>query len=103
MEEKFLPIGTVVQIKNVPKKAMITGYLIFSEKDKGEKIYDYSGCPYPVGIIETARTAVFNHEDIEKIVYLGYSDDEGKELNKFLTAKEEEIKKGIKEKLSKEQ
>ena len=48
MKEKFLPIGTVVLLKDATKKVMITSYLIFAKGDQEEKnMYDYGGCPYP--------------------------------------------------------
>ena len=93
MEEKFLPIGTVVQLKNEEKNAMITGYLVFS-KDSKDKIYDYSGCAYPIGVKDD-MTLGFNHDDIENVVYMGYVDEDQKRLNEFLKTSEAEIKKEI--------
>ena len=47
--EKYLPIGTVVLLKNTNKKIMITGYLTASidEKNSNDEYYDYSGCLFP--------------------------------------------------------
>lgn len=75
MKEKFLPIGTVVLLKKATKKLMITGYLPIS-RDNDRKIYDYSACLFPEGILASDQTAVFNHEQIEKIIQEGYSNDE---------------------------
>ena len=43
--EKYLPIGTIVVLKNATKRIMITGFASMSP-ETGDTIYDYSGCPY---------------------------------------------------------
>lgn len=78
-EEKFLPIGSVVLLKNAKKRLMITGYLTV-DMENMEKVYDYCGCLFPEGIINTKNTLMFNHGDIEKIYCIGYEDDEEKEF-----------------------
>ncbi len=95
MKEKFLPIGTVVLLKNAENKIMITSYLVFSEKSK-ETIFEYGGCLFPIGVKDNMSLG-FNHDDIEKIIHMGYIDDEQKEINQYLIEHEEEIKKDIKE------
>ncbi len=75
MKEKFLPIGTVVLLKNGTKKIMITGYLPVS-KDENKTVYDYSACLFPEGIISVNQTAVFNHDQIVEVIQEGYSNQE---------------------------
>lgn len=99
MKEKFLPIGTIVSLKGSNKKLMITEYLVFSKKEKGAKIYDYGSCPFPTGVKKEVSIG-FNHGSIEEVVYMGYVDDEQKELSKFLLDNEEKIRKEIQDKLS---
>ena len=83
--EKFLPLGTVCLLKDAKKKIMVIGYLPMSiDENKEEKLYDYMGCIYPEGIISTDKSLLFNHQDIEKVFYIGYKDDELKEFNKKL-------------------
>lgn len=74
---KYLPIGTIVQLKDAEKKLMITGFLPTNTENGKEDRYDYCGCPYPEGIYTMEEILVFNHDDIYKIFYLGYSDEEG--------------------------
>lgn len=81
--EKYLPIGTVVMLKGGQKRAMITGFCSF-EDDKKEKIYDYTGCLYPEGIISHKQILLFNHDQIEKIFHLGLVDDEEKQFKEKL-------------------
>ena len=76
MKEKYLPIGTVVLLKNGQKKIMITGYLPVSKDNNGKKVYDYSACLFPEGILSNKQTAVFNHDQIAEIIQEGYSNEE---------------------------
>ncbi len=85
--EKLLPIGTVVVLKGATRKVMITGYAIIpvGELRKGDNtkeeitkntIFDYGGCPFPEGLVNSNLTIVFNHETIGEVIYPGYSNKE---------------------------
>ena len=74
---KLLPVGSVVLLKNATKEVMITGFYTVSEKDPS-KIYDYSACLYPEGIVNSNENLLFNHDQIEKILFLGYLSDKEK-------------------------
>ena len=93
MKERFLPIGTVVLLKNGKKEVMITSYCIFpnnveikngQEVKPEKKIYEYGGCIYPEGILDSNTVCAFNHEQIEKICHLGYETETQKELSDIL-------------------
>ena len=88
----FLPVGSVIQLKEAKKRLMIIG--ILSRNGDG-KNYDYLSCPYPEGYIDSDNLFMFNHEDIDKIHYLGYEDIERQIFIKKLS---EELKKGNEEK-----
>ena len=81
--EKYLPIGTVVLLKDAEKRLMITGFCTSSEDDV-EKVYDYSGCLYPEGIISSKQTFLFNHNQITKIYHFGLRDEEEQKLQEVL-------------------
>lgn len=81
IKEKYLPIGTVVMLKNASKRIMITGFCIIPDEDK-TKMYDYLGCLYPEGMIDPKQNLMFNHEQIEKIYHMGLEDDEEKSFKK---------------------
>ncbi len=83
MEEKYLPIGSVVMLKNGKKRLMVTGYAQI-DMQKRDKVYDYSGCMFPEGVISTDKTLLFNHSDIEKIYCIGFKDEEQLQYNKKL-------------------
>lgn len=81
--EKYLPIGTVVMLKGGEKRVMITGFTVITENDP-EKMWDYSGCLFPEGLIRSNEVCLFNHEQIEQVYHLGLVDDEEKELKENL-------------------
>ena len=73
--DKVLPIGTVVLLKNATKRLMILGYQRTAAADESV-VFDYCGCVYPDGYLNPERTAIFNHENIERVYYLGLQNDE---------------------------
>ena len=68
--DRVLPIGTVVQMKNANKRLMIIGYQRKAAAG-GDKIYDYCGCLYPEGYTRPQDTAIFDHEQIDRIISMG--------------------------------
>ena len=94
MNEKYLPIGTVVLLKDGNKKVMIISYLIFTNGET-KKMFDYGGCTFPEGVIESDYAVGFNHDDIAEVIHLGLQDDEQKDFIETLLAAEDEIKKKV--------
>ena len=88
--EKYLPIGTVVMLKNGQKRVMITGFLCI-DKNNDKNIYDYTGCLYPEGYISSDKSLLFNHDQIDKIYYLGFKDEEEEKFKQKLN----EIEKNV--------
>ena len=77
--EKFLPIGTVVMLENGKKRVMITGFCAAELKESEEaKIWDYSGCIYPEGFLNSEQICLFDHSQIVRIDHMGLIDDEEK-------------------------
>ncbi len=87
MKEKYLPIGTVVLLKGGKKRAMITGFCSVAQENQ-EKIYDYSGCVYPEGYLSSNQVCLFDHNQIDKVFFVGYEDEEERvfkdKLNKIV-------------------
>ena len=94
-EEKYLPIGTVVMLEGGSKRIMITGFCSIEENNE-EKMWDYSGCLYPEGFLESNQTCLFDHEQIEKIYHFGLIDEEEEELKKQLKELVQNINNTIK-------
>ena len=74
--DKYLPIGSVVLLKNGRKKIMIYGRKQM-QVETGEE-WDYLACLYPEGNINEEFMYLFNHDQIDKVYYLGYEDEEEK-------------------------
>ena len=74
---------------------MITGFAVKSKEDKENRLFDYVGCLYPEGLINTDKNLLFNHDQINRIYAIGYSDEEEKEFK-------ERLNKAIEEELNKE-
>ena len=87
MEEKYLPIGSVVTVKDINKKLMIIGYYSLEYKNS-VKLYDYVGCSYPEGMLLKNNTFSFNHSDIISCDFLGYQDESYKVLNSNLNSQQ---------------
>ena len=66
--EKYLPLGSVVMLKGASKRLMVTGFCTMAAEDESGVMYDYSGCMYPEGVISSDQTALFNHDQIEKVI-----------------------------------
>lgn len=69
----FLPVGSVVVLKNGTKKLMIFG-IIQSNADNPNEEYDYIGVPYPEGNMGQDYQYLFYHKDIEQVFFKGYED-----------------------------
>lgn len=83
MFKNLLPIGSVVLLKEGTKKLMIIGIKPVKE-DEPNKIYDYIGVVYPEGFLGNQYNFLFNHEDINDVVFTGYNNPERENFIDFL-------------------
>ena len=70
----LLPIGTIVLLKDGEKRWMING-IMQSDGGTGNN-FDYMGVLYPEGHIGEGFQYLFNHEDINEIIFRGFEDTE---------------------------
>lgn len=101
MKDRFLPIGTVVMLNGGKKEVMITSYCIFPTnvqiKD-GQKVaaerrmYEYGGCIYPEGILDSNVSCAFNHNQIAEVLHIGYETDKQNQLSQILNGGYEKYK-----------
>lgn len=68
----LLAIGSIVVLKNGYRKLMIIGRMQLQGKE--ERLWDYLGILYPEGYLGEGYTFLFNHDDIDNIIFKGYSD-----------------------------
>ena len=70
-------------LKGGVKKLMITGIKVSTEEEP-EKYYDYIGVFYPEGYIGAQSCFLFNHDDINDVIFKGYNNPEREEFIKFI-------------------
>ena len=70
----FIPIGSVVLLKNSQKRVMIVGVL--QKQANTDTVWDYSGCLYPEGVMDPKDLYLFNQDQIERLYFIGYQNDE---------------------------
>ena len=79
IKEKYLPVGTVVLLKNGSKRIMINGFCTM-DSNQPERVYDYSGVLFPEGSLSSDQTLLFDHNQIIRIDHMGLEDNEEKEF-----------------------
>lgn len=79
--KKYLPIGSVVLLKDSTKRVMIVG---LRQRQAGtDKVWDYSGCLFPEGIIDPDRLYLFDTEQIQRLYFVGLQDGESLEFLEY--------------------
>ncbi len=72
MNNKILPIGSIIKMKDNDLYFMIYGY-VDKNKEIEENYYDYFCCIYPTGI--NGKDSILIQKDkIEKVIFIGYQD-----------------------------
>ena len=74
MYKNLLPIGSVVLLKGGEKRLMITSRII--SKAGTNDIFDYAGCTYPEGMIDSKNMYFFNRDSIDTVFFIGFQDQE---------------------------
>lgn len=94
---KILPIGTIVYLKEGTQKLMILNRGSVIEEGGEQLLFDYSAAIYPVGL-NPEQVLYFNKEDIDRVVFEGYSDNEESRFvqlyEEWETSEGSKIKKG---------
>lgn len=73
--KQLLPLGSVVLLKESTKRIMIIGRYQQELGDDGAA-WDYSACLYPEGNIGPDKTFLFNNDQVERVFFLGFQDEE---------------------------
>lgn len=94
----ILPIGTIVYLKEGSQKLMILNRGVTIEQNGENVLFDYSAAFYPMGL-NPEQLFYFNRDDVDKVVYKGYSDEEeerfAKIYQRWLDENATIIKKGV--------
>lgn len=72
-------------VEGQQKRIMIVG--VKQKQVDSEKVWDYSACLYPEGILNPDKLFLFDSEQIERLYFIGFQDGEGlaflEQLNKM--------------------
>lgn len=79
----YLPIGSIVKLKEGKVELLIIGYCKLIKQDK-IKANDYVACIYPAGLIDMKTLIAFKHDQIEEIVHQGIKTDDYLKIKKAL-------------------
>ena len=94
MTKEFLPIGTVVTLKDGSKKVMIAGRL--QKESRTGQIYDYCAVLWPEGMMDSDRMYLFQHEDIDLLYHIGLQDAEEFSFRHVLDEQRVRTRSGLK-------
>lgn len=72
---EYLPLGSIVIIKGGTQKVVINARGLVTMATNPPSFFDYGGSLYPQGIIGD-QILYFNHSDIAKVVFTGYTDED---------------------------
>lgn len=73
--KEIIPIGSIVYLKNGSQKLMILNRGCKLQQNDEEVFFDYSAAIYPLGM-NPEKIYYFNQEDIDKVVFEGYRDED---------------------------
>lgn len=79
MIKDLLPVGSVVLLKGGVKKLVIMG-IKQANAEEPDTEYDYAGVMYPEGYLGNDTLYLFNHSDINDIIFTGYTNPERDEF-----------------------
>lgn len=71
---RILPIGSVVLLKGSTKRVMVVG--LKQKQVDSDKVWDYSGCLFPEGIIDPDKLYLFDENQVELLYFVGFQDGE---------------------------
>jgi len=69
MYSELLPLGSVVTIKDIEPDVIIIGRV--ASRSGEDKVYDYIGAPYPLGVIDPDQLVFFDHDQVDDIDFIG--------------------------------
>jgi hypothetical protein len=72
--DKYLPIGSVVLLNEGQKRVMIYGRK--QQQLATGTVWDYVACLYPEGNVNDEFTFLFNHDQIDRVFFIGFQDED---------------------------
>lgn len=95
----YIPLGSVVYLHGGVQKVLLIARAINVRKGNKVFFFDYGGVPYPEGLVSD-RAAYFNKEDIAKVVFMGYQDEDDdmavENIRRYLAEHPETVRGNVK-------
>ena len=82
---KYYPIGTVVILKGGNRPIMIYGRQQIQASSN--LIWDYVACLYPEGNLGDDYNIFFQHEEVDRVLYPGFSSKFDDKMQEILNSK----------------
>ena len=90
MESDFLPLGSIVLLKDAKRYVVVIGYTVVEEGSKD--VWDYLACAYPIGVVDSSKNLLFNKDQIKEVIFTGFRDEEGRKFRNKLSESLKKIK-----------
>jgi hypothetical protein len=92
----MLPNGSIAYLNEGTSKLMILNRGPIIELDGEQKMFDYSTCAYPQGLVDNS-IFYFNEENIDEVNFEGFKDSDEDRFHSLYKQwlKENEVQKGI--------
>lgn len=90
LKEDLLPIGSIVKLFQGNKYLMVMGR--FHRNLEDGKIFDYAGCLYPEGYQGGNSYYLFQHQQIEQIIFGGLQNEEELAYRQLMFSQLEQLK-----------
>ncbi|ROX54710.1 DUF4176 domain-containing protein [Enterococcus faecium] len=75
-KQELLPLGSIVLLEEGLQKLVVGRGVVYTDQVTGKDTFaDYMATLYPTGL-NPETTIFFNHENIDKVIFKGYSDEE---------------------------
>ncbi|MBQ6832059.1 MAG: DUF4176 domain-containing protein [Oscillospiraceae bacterium] len=72
--KSLLPIGSVIRLNGAQKCLMVFG--VCQTHKESNETYDYIGVLWPEGNLGAETQILFEHKDIQEILFVGYETEE---------------------------
>ncbi|MCC9763181.1 DUF4176 domain-containing protein [Streptococcus agalactiae] len=81
MENKLLPLGSIVTLKNGDgSELMIVTRAAIIEEDGVEVYFDYGSVLIPQGMVSPENVYFFNAENVEEVIFKGFENEAEKDF-----------------------
>ena len=88
----IMSLGSVVMLKGGQKRVMVYGRV---QREAGtDRIWDYVGCLFPEGHVSQELNFLFDHDQIDKISFIGFQDEEELAFADYLREHHDELRSG---------